>query len=82
VNIIRRAKEIAPDDSVYLVVGGWHLSGASSAQIYSIVGNFDQLGVEKVAPCHCSGDETRRLFKEHYGEAYIESGVGRRILLP
>jgi len=82
VNIIRKAKEIVPDNKEYLVMGGFHLSGASSAQIESIISSFVDLAVEKVAPCHCSGDETRRLFKEQYGEGYIESGVGKRITLP
>ena len=82
VNIIRKAKEIVPDNKVYLVMGGFHLSGASSAQIESIIDGFVDLAVENVAPCHCSGDGTRRLFKERYGQNYIESGVGKRIPLP
>jgi len=82
VEIIQRAKEVVPDNRVYLVIGGFHLSGASSTQIESIISSFIQLGVAKVAPCHCSGDETRRLFEESYGVNYIESGVGKRILLP
>ncbi len=82
VNIVRAAKDIVPDHKVYLVIGGFHLSGASSAQIESIIEEFGGLSVEKVAPCHCSGDDTRRLFKERYGEGYIESGVGKKIPLP
>jgi len=81
-NIIRVAKDVVPDDRVYLVTGGFHLAGASSAQIESVIQEFSQLPVENVAPCHCSGDETRRLFKERYGEGYIESGVGKRVPLP
>ena len=81
-NIIRRAKEIVPGSKVYLLVGGWHLSGASPTQLKSIHDVFRQLGVGKVAPCHCSGDETRRQFKQYYGDDYIESGVGKRISLP
>jgi len=82
VNIVRVAKDIVPDDRVYLVMGGFHLSGASSTQIESIIKEFSHLSVENVAPCHCSGDETRRLFKERYGEGYIESGAGKRVPLP
>ena len=33
-------------------------------------------GVEKVAPCHCSGDLARKMFKEAFQENYIEVGVG------
>jgi len=82
VNIIQRAKETLPDSKVYLVVGGWHLGGASSAQLKSIIDGFTQLGVGKVAPCHCSGDETRQQFKQCYGGDYIDTGVGKRIPLP
>ena len=80
-NIVRRAKEIVPDSKIYLVIGGWHLGGASPTQLKSINDTFRQLGVEGVAPCHCSGDETRRQFKQYYGDDYILSGVGKRIPL-
>lgn len=82
VDIIQTAKDIVPEESVYLTMGGFHLSGASTHQIQSVIEGFRQLGVRKVAPCHCSGDETRRLFKKEYGEAYIDSGAGKIINLP
>jgi 7,8-dihydropterin-6-yl-methyl-4-(beta-D-ribofuranosyl)aminobenzene 5'-phosphate synthase len=81
VNIVRKAKEVA-GDKVYLVLGGFHLGGASASKIESIIDSFEQLGVERVGPCHCSGDTARRLFRDHYGEGYVESGVGRRLTLP
>jgi len=80
VEIVQKAKQIA-NDRVYLVLGGFHLTRAPTSQIESIIADFEHLGVEKVAPCHCSGDRTRRLFQQHYGENYIESGVGKRITL-
>jgi 7,8-dihydropterin-6-yl-methyl-4-(beta-D-ribofuranosyl)aminobenzene 5'-phosphate synthase len=81
VNIVQRAREIAVD-RVYLLLGGFHLGGASASQIDSIIDSFEQLEVERVAPCHCSGDTARRLFRDHYGEGYVECGVGRRVTLP
>ena len=80
VNVVRKAREIA-GDKVYLLLGGFHLGSASASKIESIIDSFEQLGVERVAPCHCSGDNARKLFREHYGEAYIECGVGRRVTL-
>jgi len=82
VNIVRKARDIVAEDAVYLVIGGFHLVGTSTSQIESVIEEFRQLGVRKVAPCHCSGDETRRLFRQEYGEDYIESGVGKRITVP
>jgi 7,8-dihydropterin-6-yl-methyl-4-(beta-D-ribofuranosyl)aminobenzene 5'-phosphate synthase len=82
VNIVRKAKEMLVEKPVYLVMGGFHMTGAASSQIESVLEGFRQLGVKKVAPCHCSGDETRKLFREDYGEDYINIGAGKIITLP
>ena len=78
VDIVRQAQEMTGQD-VYLVVGGFHLGGTGTAEIEGIVEDFQQLGVQKVAPCHCSGDAARRLFKEAYGEDFILAGVGSTV---
>jgi len=82
VNIVRKARDMLAEKPVYLVIGGFHLAGAATSEIESVIEGFRQLGVIKVAPCHCSGDETRRLFREEYGENYIDSGAGKIITLP
>ncbi len=63
VNMIRRAKQVANKD-VYLLMGGFHMGGFSATQINKVIADFQQLSVQKAAPCHCSGDQTRRLFAE------------------
>lgn len=78
VNIVRRAKELT-GEGVYLVLGGFHLGGTGAAEIATIVEDFQQLGVQQVAPCHCSGDVARRLFEEAYGENFTPAGVGCRL---
>lgn len=80
VNVVKKAKEILPDKDIYLVMGGFHLSSKSDSQLGKIVEEFRELGVMKVAPSHCSGDRCRELFKEEYGDDYIESGVGKVIV--
>jgi 7,8-dihydropterin-6-yl-methyl-4-(beta-D-ribofuranosyl)aminobenzene 5'-phosphate synthase len=82
VNIVRKAKDMLAEKPVYLVMGGFHMSGAATTQIESVIEGFRQLGVRKVAPCHCSGEETRKLFREEYEENYIDSGAGKIITLP
>lgn len=75
VSIVAKAKEITGKE-VYLVMGGFHLSGASEAAIEGIVEDFRKLGVQKVAPCHCAGDLARSMFEREYGEDFIRVGVG------
>ncbi len=78
VNIVKKAEEIF-DKEVYLVIGGFHLIGSSDSELKSIISDFRKLGVKNVAPCHCSGDRARELFREEYGENFINNGVGKII---
>lgn len=78
VNIVKKAKEFLGEE-IYLVIGGFHLGGASDSELMSIIEDFRELGVKKAAPCHCSGNRTRELFRQEYGNNFIENGVGRII---
>jgi 7,8-dihydropterin-6-yl-methyl-4-(beta-D-ribofuranosyl)aminobenzene 5'-phosphate synthase len=69
------------DDPIHLVLGGYHLRGKAEAELKSIIAAFRQLGVEKVAPCHCTGDQAIALFREEYGEDFIQAGAGRVIIV-
>jgi len=82
VKIVRKAREITGEEMVYLVAGGFHLGGEPPSRIESIVEEFRHLSVRKVAPCHCSGEGARSLFRQKFGADYLESGVGKMIRLP
>jgi 7,8-dihydropterin-6-yl-methyl-4-(beta-D-ribofuranosyl)aminobenzene 5'-phosphate synthase len=81
VEIVRKAKELSGDE-VYLVLGGFHLGGKSQREIEGILSEFRRLGVRKVAPCHCTGEQAIRMFRQEYGEDFIQAGVGRVICVP
>jgi 7,8-dihydropterin-6-yl-methyl-4-(beta-D-ribofuranosyl)aminobenzene 5'-phosphate synthase len=80
VSILERSKEISGQE-VYLVTGGFHLAGMGDPAIRGIISSFRALGVQKAAPCHCSGERARHLFEEEYGDDYISNGAGRVIEL-
>ncbi len=64
---------------IYLVVGGFHTQDFTAAEIDVIVKEFKEIGVQKVSPLHCTGDECMRKFREEYGSDYIPNGTGKRI---
>jgi 7,8-dihydropterin-6-yl-methyl-4-(beta-D-ribofuranosyl)aminobenzene 5'-phosphate synthase len=74
-DMVRRAKESVGGE-VYLVMGGFHLGSASPRQIEAIIAEFRDLGVQNVAPCHCTGDQARQMFADAFGDAYTPAGVG------
>lgn len=78
VNIITKAKGLLNKD-VYLALGGFHMAGFDKAEIKNIIDRFRQLGVKKLAPCHCSGDETREFFAQEYRDDFLKIGAGAKI---
>jgi 7,8-dihydropterin-6-yl-methyl-4-(beta-D-ribofuranosyl)aminobenzene 5'-phosphate synthase len=72
VGIVKKAKELM-NEEVYLVMGGFHHPSTS------VVDEFKGLGVQKVAPSHCTGDEAVEAFAEEYKEDFIHSGAGKEI---
>jgi len=79
-NIIKKTKK-QTRENVFLLLGGFSLGSASPEGLKSVVKSFRRLGVEKVAPCHSSGDKAREIFQDEYKENYIECGVGKVIEL-
>jgi 7,8-dihydropterin-6-yl-methyl-4-(beta-D-ribofuranosyl)aminobenzene 5'-phosphate synthase len=75
VNILEKAKTIARKN-IDMVIGGWHLSSAGEREINGIIEAFLRMGVQKVAPCHCTGDRALAMFKNAYGENFIKAGAG------
>jgi 7,8-dihydropterin-6-yl-methyl-4-(beta-D-ribofuranosyl)aminobenzene 5'-phosphate synthase len=78
VKMVRRARQVVDQDPA-LVMGGFHLGGASRSEIEAIIDELRQLGVRQVAPCHCTGDRARRQFTEAWGTDCILAGVGQVI---
>jgi len=52
---------------------------AEDSEIEKIVKDFKNLGVKKVAPCHCTGEKATNLFKKEYKENFIEMRAGKII---
>jgi 7,8-dihydropterin-6-yl-methyl-4-(beta-D-ribofuranosyl)aminobenzene 5'-phosphate synthase len=73
--IVKKAKAIVNKD-IYLVIGGWHLSSAGEMEIKGIIDAFQGMGIQKVAPCHCTGDRAVAMFQREYGKHFVRAGVG------
>jgi 7,8-dihydropterin-6-yl-methyl-4-(beta-D-ribofuranosyl)aminobenzene 5'-phosphate synthase len=63
-------------ENIYLVMGGFHLGGAPNSDIQAVIQEFKRIGVKKVAPSHCTGDNAIALFQKSYGDDFIRIGAG------
>ena len=82
VSVVTAAKDLFRDRRIALVMGGFHLLSASNGEVDATIQAFRDMGVEKVAPSHCSGDRTRGRFQVHYAVNYVEGGAGRVVVFP
>jgi len=62
-------------------MGGFHLLDRSESDINKIIEELNSLGVQKVAPSHCTGDKAMALFRQAWQDNYIEGGLGAVIYI-
>jgi len=80
VDIVRQAVEdtgIKP----YIVLGGFHMAGASLQEAQKVASQLVGMGVEKIYPIHCSGDTIRNYLANYYRDNYRDGGVGLEIII-
>jgi 7,8-dihydropterin-6-yl-methyl-4-(beta-D-ribofuranosyl)aminobenzene 5'-phosphate synthase len=78
VEIVRQAKAYG---DVYLVMGGFHLAGKSVDEVETVIAELKRLGVQKIAPCHCTGEPAIRLFEAAFGPNFIRAGAGLQLIV-
>ena len=74
-NIVAKAKTdlgVKP----YLVLGGFHMIGASELTCRKTIERLIALRVEKIAPIHCSGDGIRSILEREYPQNWLKCHVG------
>lgn len=67
--------------TVRLLLGGFHLYRLSDELIQQVIDRLRELGVEQVAPAHCTGERAVQLFRRTYGSRCLPAGAGRRFLI-
>lgn len=80
VEVANRIQNQFPDKDISLLMGGFHLSSISRDELPGILSELVAMGVEYMAPSHCSGAPFKDLAKEQYGDKYIDGGAGLTIL--
>ena len=68
VNVVEEAYRLTKAGSIALLAGGFHLFNATSRKAAEVARRLERMNVEKVAPCHCTGQrgltELRKVFED------------------
>ncbi|WP_455277126.1 MBL fold metallo-hydrolase [[Eubacterium] cellulosolvens] len=78
--IVEEVKSEYKED-IYMILGGFYLTGIEQHQINVIINLIKNQGVTFIAPSHCSVDLVAHLFERGYGENLILLGAGKSLQL-
>ena len=80
INMLRRIRSDF-GKNVYMVFGGFHLMEKSDDEINSIIRDMKSMGVVKCGATHCTGDHQIEMFREAFGDDFVELGVGNTLIV-
>lgn len=81
-NIVKATRDHLKTN-VYQLIGGFHTLPYDQIYIERLAHQIkDELGVQKVAPAHCTGHIGFRAFHDVYGDQYTAAGLGTILSLP
>jgi 7,8-dihydropterin-6-yl-methyl-4-(beta-D-ribofuranosyl)aminobenzene 5'-phosphate synthase len=80
VEIARVATDLA-GEPLHLVLGGFHLYKKNETAVEEIAVALKRLGVERVAPCHCTGMTAMKILQNSFADASVDVKVGTEIVL-
>ncbi|MBN2365850.1 MAG: MBL fold metallo-hydrolase [Calditrichaeota bacterium] len=80
VKIVKHAHSLFPEQ-IFLVMGGFHLTGADNQVLKDIAMQFQKMGVRYAGPCHCSGDNCRTIFSSVFQKNFLKIGTGTTLKL-
>jgi 7,8-dihydropterin-6-yl-methyl-4-(beta-D-ribofuranosyl)aminobenzene 5'-phosphate synthase len=78
--IVEKSREITSPKPVFLM-GGFHLRNFSKSEVTDLAENLESVGVQAMAPSHCTGGAQRHTIKKLLGDRCLDSGAGRIITL-
>ena len=79
VELTRRAKETHPDKNIVLVAGGFHLNQYSEEQVQEISHKLKEMEVGRIAPSHCTGTKAIAVFRNSWGEKFLDFNLGNHL---
>ncbi len=75
--IIEKVKSKFPEESIYFVLGGFHLVDLDRRAVEIVSENFKRMNVLKAGPTHCSGDIGEDIFRKAYNENFMPIRAGQ-----
>lgn len=77
VNTMRHVAGLTGEERLHAVIGGMHLLHAGEERLEQTYRVFDEMEVELIAPCHCTGIRATVGFWNRFGDRCREAHAGK-----
>lgn len=81
VNVLHAARAEFPDETLFAVMGGFHLSGENEKIIPETVAEMGGFDLPLIIPAHCTGWRAVNALERAYGERVVPAAVGKLFTL-
>jgi 7,8-dihydropterin-6-yl-methyl-4-(beta-D-ribofuranosyl)aminobenzene 5'-phosphate synthase len=81
VNTLLRAKSVANEDRIYMMIGGMHLIKATEKQVEETVTGLKDLDVARIGISHCTGLSAAAKLAAAFGGRVFANNAGTRITI-
>lgn len=71
-----RCRVLGGGQPVHAVFGGFHLAGATDAELESAAKALESSGVEVIGACHCTGARGRDFLRDRFPGRVLDAGCG------
>jgi 7,8-dihydropterin-6-yl-methyl-4-(beta-D-ribofuranosyl)aminobenzene 5'-phosphate synthase len=74
-NTIEHARSLFPNKPIALLLGGFHLESRPET-VPLVLTRLQELRVQKVIPCHCTGFEGKKKLSDNFGHNFNYGATG------
>lgn len=67
--------------NVYMIFGGFHLMNKTREETTAIIDSLKSLGVVRCGATHCTGEMQITMFRQAFGDDYVDLGAGNTIII-
>jgi 7,8-dihydropterin-6-yl-methyl-4-(beta-D-ribofuranosyl)aminobenzene 5'-phosphate synthase len=79
--VIKKARKMFPRKKIYCILGGLHLMGKDARLVNYTVDQIKKIGVQRVAPSHCTGFVAINNFRTAFMDKFLDIKIGVEIEL-
>jgi 7,8-dihydropterin-6-yl-methyl-4-(beta-D-ribofuranosyl)aminobenzene 5'-phosphate synthase len=79
--IMQRTQDAFPDETIFMLMGGFHFSGLSEAEKIKMIETIREYKVQNVAACFCCEEVGRKILQRTYNKNFIPLGAGGTITI-